>query len=208
MSTNPIAGVDLEAEQVVEEESEKPVSSKKKKIRPIFVVFGAILVAEALVLFMVFGAVSGGNPDDAESGVAHADMEKPELNAASLEELGKRGFLAIGDIGNLEPNPNDPKRLFEVTLTDLKIVFDEKGWKALQGLFAKNEAAEELVKIDLQRHVRLFLSSRGGELVVRRGDTVAEDLKLYFQDLNEDEIGGLSQHIVDIGFGRVKPATR
>ncbi len=207
MSNNPIAGVDLEAEQVVEEEAEKPVSAKGKKIRPIFVVFGAILVVEALVLFMVFGAVGGGNPDE-EGSTAHADEQRPDVDEASLDALVNRGFMMIGDISNLEPDASDPKRLREVTLTEMKVVFDEKGWTALQTLFGKNEAAEELVKIDLQHHVRLFMSSRGGELIVRRGDTVAEDLRLYFQELNEDAIGGLSQHIVDIGFGRVKSAAR
>ena len=61
MTENPIAGVDLEAEQVVEEEAEKPVSEKKKKLRPSFLIFGGIVVLEAVVLFIVFGMVGGGN---------------------------------------------------------------------------------------------------------------------------------------------------
>ena len=205
MTDNPIAGVDLEAEQVVEEEAEKPVSTKKKKLRPSFLIFGGILVAEAVVLFIVFGMVGGGTPSDGE---AHAEEKKVEINDASLEDFVGRGYLMIGDVSHPEPSPIDPKRFFEVTLVGLKIVFDAEGYKAIQGVIAKNEQAEELIKIDLQRQVRAFMSSRGGELIVRRGDTIAEDLLFYFRELHEDSIGGLSQHIVDIGFDRVKQATR
>ena len=205
MTDNPIAGVDLEAEQVVEEEAEKPVSTKKKKLRPSFLIFGGILVAEAVVLFIVFGMVGGGTPSDGE---AHAEEKKVEINDASLEDFVGRGYLMIGDVSHPEPSPIDPKRFFEVTLVGLKIVFDAEGYKAIQGVIAKNEQAEELIKIDLQRQVRAFMSSRGGELIVRRGDTIAEDLLFYFRELHEDSIGGLSQHIVDIGFDKVKQATR
>lgn len=205
MTDNPIAGVDLEAEQVVEEEAEKPVSTKKKKLRPSFLIFGGILVAEAVVLFIVFGMVGGGTPSDGE---AHAEEKKVEINDASLEDFVGRGYLMIGDVSHPEPSPIDPKRFFEVTLVGLKIVFDAEGYKAIQGVISKNEQAEELIKIDLQRQVRAFMSSRGGELIVRRGDTIAEDLLFYFRELHEDSIGGLSQHIVDIGFDRVKQATR
>ncbi len=58
----PIAGVDLEAEQVIEEEAEKPVKVRRGKLRPAFMIFGAILVVEAIVLFMVFTKIGGGTP--------------------------------------------------------------------------------------------------------------------------------------------------
>ena len=208
MSENPIAGVDLEAEQVVEEEAEKPVAAKKKKIRPIFLIFGGIVVLEAVVLFMVFGAVGGGTPSEGGDGEAHAEEKKAEVNEASLEEIAKRGPFGIGDISHLEPAADDPSRNVEVTLTGLTIVFDEEGWGALQKLFGKNESAEKLIKIELQSHVRAFLASRGADYIVRRMDTVSEDLLFYFQEMNEDAIGGLSQHIVQIGFDRVKQQKR
>ena len=53
MAEKPIAGVDLEAEQIIEEEAEKPVSAGRRKSRPWLLILGGVMVVEAVIVEIV-----------------------------------------------------------------------------------------------------------------------------------------------------------
>ena len=188
MNDKPIAGVNLEAEQVVEEEAEKPITAKRK--RPYFLIFGVILVAEAIVLFFVFGTAGASGSD------------KPLAFDAS--EIGKTHnseywHLSIDEVKIAEPNLLQPGRQNLFILDGVNFFFDEEEvGKDLRKLFESKPSIETFVKGELAESIKRFMHEQGGETLMRREELLGRDLHQFFKGLDIDGLAGLPSQILDI----------
>lgn len=204
----PIAGVDLEAEQVIEEEAEKPVKVRRGKLRPAFMIFGAILVVEAIVLFMVFAKIGGGTPEDQVASADTGDAAMSGLDEATLLEMKDWGVLDIGDVSIFENSIDQPGRSVETTIVGLQVAISKQAWVHVQKIFSENPDAEKLIVMDLRDHVRKFMSMSGGEDLSHRQEVLDDDLLRYLLELKRDSVGGLSSHITTVGYEKVKSVLR
>ena len=66
-----MAEINLEAEQVVEEEEERPPPEKRNALKGKkgMIIFAAVIVLEAVVLFMIFEMLQGSGEGHAEGAV-------------------------------------------------------------------------------------------------------------------------------------------
>jgi len=203
----PIAGVDLEAEQVIEEENEQPVKVGGRKLRRSYLIFGGIMIVEAAVLLVVFGEIGGGAPHEADAqGIEPADARV--ISDEVLDELVDYKTIEVGDVSIYEDSVEQPGRRIETTIVGLKVAFSKEASEKLTKLTEKNPDAEEMIIWHLQHHIRRFMAMHGGENLAHRQDTLGEDLRRYFWELSGDDIGGLSHHITRVGFSRTKMITR
>jgi hypothetical protein len=204
----PIAGVDLEAEQVVREDKEKPVKIRKIKLRKAYLIFGGIVIAQTILLVIVFGQISGSDPDKHQALAETFEEALPMLDEATLEELGGMGVLAMGDVSIFEPSIDQPGRSLETTIVALQVGVSQEAWTSLAAVFEANPAAKELIVMDLRDHVRSFMSMYGGENLSHRQEAIDDDLLRYFRELSRDSVGGLSRQFTKVGFDKVKSVLR
>jgi len=203
-----IAGVDLEAEQVVREEQEKPVAARRIKLRKSYLIFGAIVIVQTIVLVMVFGQISGSNPDKHSALAETLESALPMLDEASLDEYGKMSRLVIGDVTICEPSISQPGRSVETTIVALEVGLSEEAAAAVAKIAEANPDAKSLIVMDLREHVRRFMSMYGGENLSHRQEAIGTDLLRYFRELNRDSVGGLSRQFTRASFEKVKSVQR
>jgi len=204
----PIAGVDLEAEQVVEEESEKPIRPRRHRQPSLVAILAVVLGVQTVVAVVLFGR---GDEPAPTLGTAHADGGLDvgrRIDATTLEEIGRTGLLTVGDVSITEASRLEPGRSLETTIVELQIGIAKEAWEQVRKVVQANPDAETLIIMDVRRHVRDFMATEGGESLAHRQESLEEDLLRYLHGLNRDTIGGLSAHITTVGYQKVKSVQR
>ena len=157
-----MADINLEAEQVVGEEEEAAPETKRGGIftRKNLIIFGSIVVVEALVLFLVFDAISGG-----DNSAAAMEQEGPSINL--LDKYSKPGRIELNDISIYDPSDPSPRGDRRFTFS-IVLRIDGDAFSELQQAAEINEFAMDLVKDDIKEEVRRYLLRHGGHPLKNR----------------------------------------
>ncbi len=171
-----MADIDLEAEQVVGEEEEEKAASRKPKLPRIgFIIVGALLLVEAVILLFVFEKIQSPNS------AAAAENQKPQ---SSPEEVyGNSGRLVIEKISVYDGTATGPRedRRFEV---DLTVWLDRQIYKELETLNEEYGDTFELVKDEFRNMTKKFLAQQGAA-AIKNNETrmkLEERLLLFLRD--------------------------
>jgi hypothetical protein len=202
VAEKPIAGVDLEAEQIIEEEAEKPVSAGRRKSRPWLLILGGAMVVEAVIVAFVFSIIGGGSagagaPEPAEAG--------PSLRMETLKGLVAGSVIEVGDVSHSMPNPQSPGRSIEVTLKGVSVSFNKDASEMLQTLFGENEGAEAVIQDELRAQIRAFLLEVGVEHVKRRSVKLEQEIEAWLRDPSRSrDLAGLGECVIRVSYEQLK----
>lgn len=189
-----MADIDLEAEQVVGEEEESS-TGKKKKLPKALIVFGVIVVVEAIVLFMVFDAIRGSDPAEAE------EPDEPVLTL--FERYSEPGRIAIDDISiydSSDPSPRSDRRYS----LNLVLWIEGDTYKELVRASETNDVAMELIKDDIRAEVKSYLLKQGGMPLKNRENQMKLPQRL--KDYLNDQLRPLRNKIQAVHLDKFKPS--
>ena len=151
--------VDLEAEQVVGEEEEAPPKKRALKVNKGMLIFGGIIIAEAVLLFFVFNMISGGN--DVASADSGGENDKPAMSIEQLLKDARQidlGSISIYD--ETDPQRGSPRRY----MWQVKVYVKKESFNEIMMLVeGDNPDAMEFVKDELRRVVHEWMLRNGGE---------------------------------------------
>lgn len=148
-----MADIDLEAEQVVGEEEEAPRPKKGKKPNKLLLIFGGIVVVEAIVLFLVFDVIRGTDPADAEA------VEEPVMSL--FERYSGPGRIEIEGISIYDGSDPSPRADRRYTVS-LVLWIEKEAYQELLRASEENDVAMDLVKDDIRGEVKAYLLKQGG----------------------------------------------
>lgn len=152
--------INLEAQQVVGEEKETAPKAKRRplKERKGMLIFAAVVVVEAIVLFALFELMSG-SPPQGNAAAPDAAVQ----NASTKDLIGsfaEDGLIELGDVSITIDNSGDPRVDRRVSLP-LKIQVTKAASEEIARATEQNENAMELFKQALQSKVREYLLGEG-----------------------------------------------
>lgn len=153
-----MAEINLEAEQIVEEEGERAPREKRSPLagRRTMIFFGAVLVVEAIALFIFFEVMRG------PSAPTHADDPGAESAPAAPAPWGvpDGNRLDLGEISITEDNVSNPKADRRAGVR-VQIQVDKETYGEIERATESNPDATELVKLELSEEIRVFLLGKG-----------------------------------------------
>ncbi|MEM7260800.1 MAG: hypothetical protein AAF488_02350 [Planctomycetota bacterium] len=163
-----MADINLEAEQVVGEETEEEAAEPKRGglfARKGLIIFGAVVVVEAIILFFVFDAINGGSTPEAQAEDAAAAAPEPTVDI--LERYSEAGRIELRDISIYDPSDPSPRGDRRFTFT-LVLRIEAEAFQKIQDAAAINEFALDLVRDDIKEEVRSYLLIQGGHPLKNR----------------------------------------
>lgn len=201
-----MAEINLEAEQVVEEEEESAPKKKRKSLkeRKGVIIFSAVLILEALVLFFLFDFVKGTPESNAEPAEPSPEEQAEEQYGSFKETLTSDALIDLGGLSITIDNSQNP-RVDRRVIVPVKVQLDQETYAEIVAANEVNEHAMDLVKSTLQEEVRFFLFGEGIEKlkdpeVQKR---LASRIKKHLVD-RQPQFRGRIQHVYtgDINFQR------
>ncbi|MCA8959267.1 MAG: hypothetical protein KDC38_02090 [Planctomycetes bacterium] len=194
-----MADINLEAEQVVGEEDEGPPPEKKKSLlgSKALIIFGAILVLEAVAVFFILDVVNGGGATaDAEGTEEAVDMDL-------TERYSKPGRIVLDSVSIYDPSDPSPRGDRRFTF-DLVLRIEEEAYKELQAAAERNEFAMDLVKDDIKEVVRSYLLRQGGHPFKNRDHQ--EKLGPRLRDYLNEQLAPLKGKILKVDVDKFQPS--
>ncbi|MFN0059552.1 MAG: hypothetical protein ACKVX7_13940 [Planctomycetota bacterium] len=152
-----MAEVKLEAKQVVDEEQEKAPAKPRGKLmaRKGLLIFGGIVIVEAVVLFFVFGLIR--KPHAVEHAEATTQMQE-----GMTEHIAENGMIDVDEVSIFDDSDTTPGAFRRFTFS-FTVVIAGDAWKKIVEIEKKNEQAQSFVKAELASEIRVFLLRHNGE---------------------------------------------
>lgn len=147
-----MADIDLEAEQVVGEEMESAPKKSRSMPRMGLLVFGAVVIVEAVVLFFVFDAIS--SPE--------ASAETKQVEKEPDKVYSKYGRIVVSGVSVFDESDMraGADRRFSM---DVTVWISIETYASIQTVAdGENDQIFEVIKDRLRTEIRDFLARQGG----------------------------------------------